>query len=132
GSSSDRLMLCSPWTGGGCGQLPYCCVRGGCRVRRFDPRPEVEHEPRIRGARFADREYDPTSGRSPKPTRLLRSSSLPIGPAVLVSSGRELVEIIFVVGQYTMLSMVANCAGIEPEPGLQPLPELDSPQGSSD
>lgn len=44
----------------------------------------------------------------------------------------QLVEIIFVVGQYTMLSMVANCAGIEPEPVLQPLPELDSPQGSSD
>lgn len=44
----------------------------------------------------------------------------------------QLVEIIFVVGQYTMLSMVANCAGIEPEPGLQPLPEPDSPQGSSD
>ena len=44
----------------------------------------------------------------------------------------QLVEIIFVVGQYTMLSMVANCAGIEPELGLQPLPELDSPQGSSD
>jgi len=44
----------------------------------------------------------------------------------------QLVEIIFVVGQYTMLSMVANCAGIEPESELQPLPELDSPQGSSD
>jgi len=44
----------------------------------------------------------------------------------------QLVEIIFVVGQYTMLSMAANCAGIEPEPGLQPLPELDSLKGSSD
>ena len=44
----------------------------------------------------------------------------------------QLVEIIFVVGQYTMLSMVANCAGIEPEPGLQPLPEPNSPRGSSD
>jgi 4-carboxymuconolactone decarboxylase len=44
----------------------------------------------------------------------------------------QLVEIIFVVGQYTMLSMVATCAGIEAEPGLQPLPEPDSPEGSSD
>ena len=43
----------------------------------------------------------------------------------------QLVEIIFVVGQYTMLSMVANAAGIEPEPGLAPLPEPDSPPRSA-
>jgi alkylhydroperoxidase family enzyme len=34
-----------------------------------------------------------------------------------------LVEIVFVVGQYTMLSMVANTAGIDPPEGLQRLPE---------
>jgi 4-carboxymuconolactone decarboxylase len=34
-----------------------------------------------------------------------------------------LVEIPFVVGQYTMLSMVANAAGVEPGPGFDPLPE---------
>jgi 4-carboxymuconolactone decarboxylase len=34
-----------------------------------------------------------------------------------------LVEVPFVVGQYTMLSMVANAAGVEPEPGFAPLPE---------
>jgi 4-carboxymuconolactone decarboxylase len=34
----------------------------------------------------------------------------------------QLVEILFVAGQYTMLSMVANAAGVEPEPALDPLP----------
>lgn len=34
----------------------------------------------------------------------------------------QLVEVLFVAGQYTMLSMVANAAGVEPEPGLDPLP----------
>lgn len=33
-----------------------------------------------------------------------------------------LVEMLFVVGQYTMLSMVANGAGIEPPPGSDPVP----------
>jgi 4-carboxymuconolactone decarboxylase len=33
-----------------------------------------------------------------------------------------LVEALFVVGQYTMLSMVANSAGIEPPPGSDPVP----------
>jgi 4-carboxymuconolactone decarboxylase len=33
-----------------------------------------------------------------------------------------LVELLFVVGQYTMLSMVANTAGIEPPTGSDPLP----------
>jgi alkylhydroperoxidase family enzyme len=33
-----------------------------------------------------------------------------------------LVELLYVVGQYTMLSMVANSAGIEPPPGSDPLP----------
>jgi 4-carboxymuconolactone decarboxylase len=36
-----------------------------------------------------------------------------------------LVELLFVVGQYTMLSMVANSAGIEPPPGSQPVPWSD-------
>ena len=29
---------------------------------------------------------------------------------------------LFVVGQYTMLSMVVNSAGVELEPGFEPLP----------
>jgi alkylhydroperoxidase family enzyme len=33
-----------------------------------------------------------------------------------------LVEILYVVGQYTMLSMVAEGAAIAPEPGFRPLP----------
>jgi alkylhydroperoxidase family enzyme len=32
-------------------------------------------------------------------------------------------EIAFVVGHYTMLSMVANSAGVPPEPGWDPLPQ---------
>lgn len=35
-----------------------------------------------------------------------------------------LVELLFVVGQYTMLSMVANSAGITPATGSAPLPWL--------
>jgi len=35
----------------------------------------------------------------------------------------QLVELPFVVGQYTMLSMVANMTGVELEPGHEPLPE---------
>ena len=34
----------------------------------------------------------------------------------------QLVEVLFVAGQYTMLSMVANAAGIDAEPGTDPLP----------
>ncbi len=34
-----------------------------------------------------------------------------------------LLEIVFVVGHYTMLSMVANSAGVSPEPHWRPLPE---------
>lgn len=37
----------------------------------------------------------------------------------------QLVEIPFVVGQYTMLSMVANATGVPVEEGLEPLPEVD-------
>jgi alkylhydroperoxidase family enzyme len=36
-----------------------------------------------------------------------------------------LVELLFVVGQYTMLSMVANAAGIEPPPSSDPVPWFD-------
>jgi 4-carboxymuconolactone decarboxylase len=36
-----------------------------------------------------------------------------------------LVELLFVVGQYTMLSMVANGAGIEPPAGSDPVPWSD-------
>ena len=38
----------------------------------------------------------------------------------------QLVEIPFVVGQYTMLSMVANGTGVAVEPGLPELPEPPS------
>ena len=38
-----------------------------------------------------------------------------------------LVELLFVVGQYTMLSMVANSAGIEPPSGSHPVPWSDAP-----
>ena len=37
-------------------------------------------------------------------------------------SEKQLVEMLFVVGQYTMLSMVVNSAGVELEPGFEPLP----------
>ncbi len=37
-------------------------------------------------------------------------------------SEAQLVEIPFVVGQYTMLSMVANATGVPVEEGLEPLP----------
>lgn len=37
-------------------------------------------------------------------------------------SEAQLVEIPFVVGQYTMLSMVANATGVPVEAGLEPLP----------
>jgi alkylhydroperoxidase family enzyme len=35
-----------------------------------------------------------------------------------------LLEIVFVVGHYTMLSMVANSAGVQPEDAWSPLPPL--------
>jgi 4-carboxymuconolactone decarboxylase len=41
----------------------------------------------------------------------------------------QLVEVLFVAGQYTMLSMVANAAGVEPEPGLDPLPTAGAAYG---
>jgi alkylhydroperoxidase family enzyme len=48
--------------------------------------------------------------------------------AVLATSFEPpaLVELLFVVGQYTMLSMVANAAGIEPPPSSDPVPWLDT------
>ena len=36
--------------------------------------------------------------------------------------GAALLEVVFVVGHYTMLSMVANSAGVPPEPDWAPLP----------
>lgn len=39
-------------------------------------------------------------------------------------SDAQLVELPFVVGQYTMLSMVANATGVPLESGLEPLPEV--------
>lgn len=37
-------------------------------------------------------------------------------------SDKPLVEVLFVVGQYTMLSMFVNSSGVELEPGYEPLP----------
>lgn len=39
-------------------------------------------------------------------------------------SDKQLVEVLFVVGQYTMLSMFVNASGVELEPGYEPLPKL--------
>ena len=39
----------------------------------------------------------------------------------------QLVELLFVVGQYTMLSMVVNAAGVELETGYEPLPPAAPP-----
>jgi len=44
-------------------------------------------------------------------------------------SEAQLVEIPFVVGQYLMLSMVANATGVELEEEYEPLPESPSPGG---
>jgi 4-carboxymuconolactone decarboxylase len=41
-----------------------------------------------------------------------------------VYSDKQLVEILFVVGQYTMLSMFVNSSGVELEPGYEPLPAM--------
>ena len=40
---------------------------------------------------------------------------------------QQLVELLFVVGQYTMLSMVVNAAGVELEAGYEPLPTTHPP-----
>lgn len=42
----------------------------------------------------------------------------------------QLVELPFVVGQYTMLSMVANMTGVELEPGHDPLPSPGASRAS--
>lgn len=38
----------------------------------------------------------------------------------------ELLEVMFIVGHYTMLSMVTNSAGVLPEPQWPPLPRFDT------
>ena len=43
-------------------------------------------------------------------------------------SEKQLVEVLFVVGQYTMLSMFVNSAGVELEPGYEPLPTMPLPE----
>jgi len=43
-------------------------------------------------------------------------------------SEKELIEILFVVGEYTMLSMVVNSSGVELEPGYERLPTIASPE----
>ena len=96
--------------------------------------------PRDRSHRRRDRRGRATVGRSGTPGR--RSSVPSSGAAdelhtdtviaddtwrVLADSLEPpaLVELLFVVGQYTMLSMVANSAGIEPPPGSDPVPWSD-------
>lgn len=44
----------------------------------------------------------------------------------------ELVELSFVVGQYTMLSMLANSTGVELEPGHPTLPSVDASSRTAD
>ena len=44
----------------------------------------------------------------------------------------QLVELPFVVGQYTMLSMVANMTGVQLEAGHEPLPDPSRADGSAD
>ena len=39
-------------------------------------------------------------------------------------TNKQLVEMLFVVGEYTMLSMVVNSSGVELEPGYEPLPTM--------
>jgi alkylhydroperoxidase family enzyme len=41
---------------------------------------------------------------------------------------KQLIEILFVVGEYTMLSMVVNSAGVELEPGYERLPTIAPPE----
>ena len=43
-------------------------------------------------------------------------------------SADQLVEVLFVVGQYTMLSMFVNASGVELEPGYERLPDRPSSQ----
>ena len=43
-------------------------------------------------------------------------------------SEKQLVEILFVVGEYTMLSMVVNASGVELEDGYERLPEIAPPE----
>ena len=40
---------------------------------------------------------------------------------------KQLIEILFVVGEYTMLSMVVNSSGVELEPGYDRLPTIAAP-----
>ena len=43
-------------------------------------------------------------------------------------SDKQLIEILFVVGEYTMLSMVVNSSGVELEPGYERLPTIAPPE----
>ena len=38
---------------------------------------------------------------------------------------RQLMDFVFCVGQYNLVSMALNTLGVQPEPGLPPLPEID-------
>ena len=40
---------------------------------------------------------------------------------------KQLIEILFVVGEYTMLSMVVNSSGVELESGYDRLPTIAAP-----
>ncbi|MDH4016965.1 MAG: carboxymuconolactone decarboxylase family protein, partial [Actinomycetota bacterium] len=38
---------------------------------------------------------------------------------------RQLMDLVFAIGQYNLVSMALNSFGVQPEEGLPPLPELD-------
>jgi alkylhydroperoxidase family enzyme len=98
----------------------------------------VEHVEYARGAGISDDEIVAVASEAiddhwpPVEQALLRAADeLHTGSDVTDSTWRvlaeslepaALVELLFVVGQYTMLSMVANSAGIEPPRGSDPLP----------
>ena len=38
---------------------------------------------------------------------------------------QQMMDLVFAVGQYNLVSMALNSFGVQPEPGLPPLPSLD-------
>jgi 4-carboxymuconolactone decarboxylase len=97
-----------------------------------------EHVEYARGAGIADREIEALASDidagawTDEERALLRAAdelhaSVDVADATWAAlrghfDDAELVEIVFVVGQYTMLSMVANATGIDPPIGSHPLP----------
>lgn len=99
----------------------------------------VEHAEFARAAGLTDEEIDAVADAGPDDPRwsaveraLLRAadelhgqSDVSDGTWAVLAGALEppaLVEMVFVVGQYTMLSLLANSTGITPPPGSPPLP----------